>query len=53
MGVARGTGTIVPDNRFVHVCARHAAATIVREDLAGPLRLCAAHTEQFRQNSAA
>ena len=44
---------IVPDKCFVDVCARHAAATIVREDLAGPLRLCAAHTEQFRQNSAA
>jgi hypothetical protein len=44
---------IVPDKCWVDGCARHAAATIVREDLPGPLRLCATHTEQFRQNSAA
>jgi hypothetical protein len=44
---------IAPDNCQVDGCARHAAATIVRENLPGPLRLCATHTEQYRQNSAA
>jgi hypothetical protein len=44
---------IAPDKCWVDGCARHAAATIVREDLPGPLRLCATHTEQFRQNSGA
>jgi hypothetical protein len=44
---------IAPDKCWVDGCARHAAATIVRESLPGPLRLCATHTEQFRQNSAA
>jgi hypothetical protein len=44
---------IAPDKCWVNGCVRHAAAAIVREDLPGPLRLCAAHTEQFRQNGAA
>ena len=44
---------IAPDNCWVDGCVRHAAATIAQEDLPGPLRLCAAHTEQFRQNGAA
>ena len=59
MGVAKGTahdrwiGMIASDKCRVDGCARHAAATIVGENLPGPLRLCATHTEQFRQNSAA
>jgi hypothetical protein len=49
----RWIGMIAPDKCRVDGCARHAAATIVGENLPGPLRLCATHTEQFRQNSAA
>ena len=35
----------------VSECDRWAAASVIREDLPGPLRLCATHTEYFRQNS--
>ena len=31
-------------------CARQAAASVVRDDLPGPMRLCATHTEDFRIN---
>jgi hypothetical protein len=44
---------IAPDKCWVDGCARHAVAAVFRENLPGPLRLCATHTEQFRQNSAA
>lgn len=36
---------------FVADCDRRAAASVMRPDLPGPLRLCATHTEQFRQSS--
>jgi hypothetical protein len=39
------------DRCFVAECDRGAAASVTRPDLAGPLRLCATHTEQFRQSS--
>jgi hypothetical protein len=32
-------------------CDRSAAASVVRDDLPGRLRLCATHTEDFRQDS--
>jgi hypothetical protein len=32
-------------------CPRNEAATIIGEELPGPLKLCFAHTEQYRQNS--
>ena len=34
-------------------CGRRAAASVVREDLPGPIRMCATHTEDFRMNGAA
>ena len=34
-------------------CVRRAAASVVREDLPGPIQLCATHTEDFRMNGAA
>lgn len=40
-----------PDKCWVAGCDRNAAASVNREDLPGPLRLCATHTEQFRQSS--
>jgi hypothetical protein len=36
---------------FVSGCDRGAAASLTRPDLPGSLRLCATHTEQFRQSS--
>jgi hypothetical protein len=36
---------------FVGECDRRSAASVTRHDLPGPLRLCATHTEQFRQSS--
>jgi hypothetical protein len=39
------------DRCFVAECDRGALASVNREDLPGPLRLCATHTEQFRQSS--
>jgi hypothetical protein len=36
---------------FVTECTRGALASVTRPDLPGPLRLCATHTEQFRQSS--
>ncbi|MDQ6617754.1 MAG: hypothetical protein M3083_24130 [Actinomycetota bacterium] len=39
------------DRCFVSDCDRGAAASVSRPDLPGPLRLCATHTEQFRQSS--
>ena len=40
------------DECRVNDCHRWAAASIVRDHLPGPLRLCATHTEAFRQNNA-
>jgi hypothetical protein len=40
------------DECRVNDCHRRAAASIVRDHLPGPLRLCATHTEAFRQNYA-
>ncbi len=34
-------------------CGRRAAASVVREDLPGPIQMCATHTEDFRMNGAA
>jgi hypothetical protein len=34
-------------------CERRAAASVVGEDLPGPIQLCATHTEDFRMNGAA
>ena len=34
-------------------CWRRAVASVVREDLPGPIQLCATHTEDFRMNGAA
>ncbi|MDQ1357439.1 MAG: hypothetical protein QOF20_1209 [Acidimicrobiaceae bacterium] len=39
------------DRCFVAECDRRAAASVSRADLPGSLRLCATHTEQFRQSS--
>ncbi len=39
------------DRCFVSGCDRGALASVSRPDLAGSLRLCATHTEQFRQSS--
>jgi hypothetical protein len=39
------------DRCFVTGCDRGALASVTRPDLPGPLRLCATHTEQFRQSS--
>jgi hypothetical protein len=41
-----------PDKCRVDNCDRNAAASIVRDNLPGPLPLCATHTEDFRMNSA-
>jgi hypothetical protein len=41
-----------PDKCRVDDCDRNAAASIVRDNLPGPLPLCATHTEDFRMNSA-
>ncbi|MDP9074016.1 MAG: hypothetical protein M3N98_07555 [Actinomycetota bacterium] len=40
-----------PDKCWVGGCNRWAAASVTRKDLPGQLRLCATHTEQFRQSS--
>jgi hypothetical protein len=40
------------DECRVNDCHRWAAASIVRDHLPGPLRLCATHTEAYRQNYA-
>lgn len=40
-----------PDRCCVTACSRNAAASVTRSDLPGSLRLCATHTEQFRQSS--
>ncbi len=40
------------DECRVDDCHRWAAASIVRDHLPGPIRLCATHTEAFRQNNA-
>jgi hypothetical protein len=40
-----------PDQCRVGECERSAAAAISRDDLPGPLRLCATHLEEFRQNN--
>lgn len=40
-----------PNKCSVGDCDRNALATVSRHDLPGPLRLCATHTEQFRQSS--
>jgi hypothetical protein len=42
----------VTDKCRVNDCHRWAAASIVRDHLPGPLRLCATHTEAFRQDNA-
>ncbi|HWE54851.1 MAG TPA: hypothetical protein VG435_05030 [Acidimicrobiales bacterium] len=34
----------------VEDCDRRAAVSVVRDDLPGPIRLCATHTEDFRMN---
>jgi hypothetical protein len=39
------------DRCFVADCERGALASVTRPDLPGQLRLCATHTEQFRQSS--
>ena len=39
------------DRCFEAGCDRRIAASVTRDDLPGPLRLCATHTEQFRQSS--
>jgi hypothetical protein len=39
-----------PDQCRVDGCDRAAAASVARDDLPGPLRLCATHLEDFRQN---
>jgi hypothetical protein len=39
------------DKCWVAGCDRGALASVTREDLPGSLRLCATHTEQFRQSS--
>ncbi len=39
------------DRCFEAGCNRGIAASVTRDDLPGPLRLCATHTEQFRQSS--
>jgi hypothetical protein len=39
-----------PDQCRVDACDRTAAASVARDDLPGPLRLCATHLEDFRQN---
>lgn len=39
------------DRCCVAGCDRNAAASVTRPDLPGALRLCATHTEQFRQSS--
>jgi hypothetical protein len=39
------------DRCFVSGGDRGALASVTRQDLPGPLRLCATHTEQFRQSS--
>jgi hypothetical protein len=36
---------------WVAGCDRGSAASVTRDDLPGSLRLCATHTEQFRQSS--
>jgi hypothetical protein len=43
---------IAADKCRVDGCDRNAASSMIRESLPGPLRLCAAHTEEFRLNSA-
>jgi hypothetical protein len=42
---------IAADKCRVDGCDRNAASSMIRESLPGPLRLCAAHTEEFRLNS--
>jgi len=45
------TAMTEPDKCWVGGCGRWAAASVTRPDLPGQLRLCATHTEQFRQSS--
>jgi hypothetical protein len=45
------TAMATPDKCCVGDCERNALASVGRDDLPGPLRLCATHTEQFRQSS--
>jgi hypothetical protein len=40
------------DKCRVDDCDAHVAASVIRDTLPGPLRLCALHTEDFRMNSA-
>ena len=40
------------DQCRVDGCDRRAAASMIRDSLPGPLRLCATHTEDFRMNGA-
>jgi hypothetical protein len=42
----------VSDKCRVDLCDRRAAASIIRDNLPGPLPLCATHTEDFRMNGA-
>ena len=46
-----GSGMRLSDKCRVDDCDRQAAATMIRDTLPGPLRLCATHTEDFRMNS--
>lgn len=39
-----------PEMCGVDGCGRRAAASAVRSDLPGPIRLCATHMEDFRMN---
>jgi len=41
-----------PEVCYVDYCDRRAVASLTREDLPGPLPLCATHTEDFRMNGA-
>lgn len=43
----------VPVMCRVDGCGLRAVASVVREDLPGPIQLCATHTEDFRMNGAA
>jgi hypothetical protein len=40
------------DKCRVDDCNAHVAASVIRDTLPGPLRLCALHTEDFRMNGA-
>jgi hypothetical protein len=52
-GPADHTLTIeLPERCRVDDCERAAVVSVVRDDLPGPIRLCATHTEDFRMNGA-